>query len=243
MVGAVGSFSTSPASASRCQTAGISRASRKASRRVRASSSGSATAGKCPRSPPHCGGDRDGSQRGRCAARHHPPARAPTTINERGRARDSKSRRIPTVADPPGAWCAPPRDPRQARKRPRWSPPPSDPARRFHRIPSDWRELRESPLSDSNRRPLPYHGRARVSRASTDALERVRHPCKHPQYGVYGYHGRDTAEVDLVDAEWTYCTCPPFSFRISRADTSPARAATRMMVPSAFGPGEPGPRL
>ena len=37
---------------------------------------------------------------------------------------------------------------------------------------------RQSPLSDSNRRPLPYHGRVRVSRAFTDALERARNPCK-----------------------------------------------------------------
>jgi len=66
--------------------------------------------------------------------------------------------------------------------------------------------LRESPVSDSNRRPLPYHGRFRVSRAFTDALRRARNPCKQRQYGVYGRDGRNTVVVDPVDAEWTRCT-------------------------------------
>jgi hypothetical protein len=39
-------------------------------------------------------------------------------------------------------------------------------------------DCRESPLSDSNRRPLPYHGRVGVSRALTDALGRALNPCK-----------------------------------------------------------------
>ena len=61
----------------------------------------------------------------------------------------------------------------------------------------------QSPLSDSNRRPLPYHGRIEVLQAFTDALGRARNPCKQWQYGVYGCGGRDSAVLDLVDAEWT----------------------------------------
>jgi hypothetical protein len=61
----------------------------------------------------------------------------------------------------------------------------------------------QSPLSDSNRRPLPYHGRVRVLRAFTDALRRALNPCKQPQSGLYGCGGRFAVVVDLVDAEWT----------------------------------------
>ena len=82
----------------------------------------------------------------------------------------------------------------------------------------------KSPLSDSNRRPLPYHGRVRVSRAFMNAVERARNPCKFPQCGVYGCGGRFAVVVDLLDAEWTRCA-PPSGFRISRADTGPRRTA------------------
>jgi hypothetical protein len=84
-------------------------------------------------------------------------------------------------------------------------------------------EFAESPLSDSNRRPLPYHGRSGVLRAFTDALGRPRNPCKQSQSGAYGCCGRFTVVVDLVDAEWTRCAQLPV-FRISRADTGPRRA-------------------
>ena len=104
---------------------------------------------------------------------------------------------------------------------------------RSHQKPINGFEQRKtkSPLSDSNRRPLPYHGRVRVLRAFTDALGRARNPCKQPAIGVYGRGGRFTVVVDLVDAEWTRCS-PPFVFRISRADTGPRRAG---------GGGPPGP--
>jgi hypothetical protein len=63
--------------------------------------------------------------------------------------------------------------------------------------------IMQSPLSDSNRRPLPYHGRFTASRAFTDAHERARNPCKQPASGVYGRGGRKTVEVKLVDGKWT----------------------------------------
>src|SRR6185437_16839412 len=81
----------------------------------------------------------------------------------------------------------------------------------------------QSPLSDSNRRPLPYHGRVGVLRAFTDALKRALNPCKSPQCGMYAHGARFALVFDLVDAEWTRCP-PPSGFRISRADTGPRRA-------------------
>ena len=60
-------------------------------------------------------------------------------------------------------------------------------------------EILESPLSDSNRRPLPYHGRVGGLRASIDAHKRARSPCKRgklggrtlcPEYGRCGSDGR-----------------------------------------------------
>ena len=78
----------------------------------------------------------------------------------------------------------------------------------------------ESPLSDSNRRPLPYHGRFAGSRAFTDAYDRARNPCKQAQYGVYGCGGRFTVVVDLVDAERTRCA-RRFVFSDLQADTGP----------------------
>src|SRR6185437_10476372 len=89
----------------------------------------------------------------------------------------------------------------------------------------------QSPLSDSNRRPLPYHGRVGVLRAFTDALRRARNPCKFAQCGMYGRRARFALVFDLVDAEWTRCT-PPFVFLIFRVDTGPRRAG---------GGGPPGP--
>jgi hypothetical protein len=89
----------------------------------------------------------------------------------------------------------------------------------------------ESPLSDSNRRPLPYHGSFRFSRAFTDDLRRAQNPCKELQSGVSGRGGRFAVVVDLVDAEWTRCT-RRLPFRMSRADTGPRRAG---------GGGAPGP--
>lgn len=66
---------------------------------------------------------------------------------------------------------------------------------------------RRSPLSDSNRRLLPYHGRLTGSRASTDARNRARNPCKLLQSRGYGRGRRNTVDVDLVDAEWTRSRC------------------------------------
>ena len=60
------------------------------------------------------------------------------------------------------------------------------------------RDGRQRPLSDSNRRPLPY-GRVGVLRAFTDAHKRTRSPCKSgktkctdvvPEYGRCGSGGR-----------------------------------------------------
>ena len=64
-------------------------------------------------------------------------------------------------------------------------------------------QQKQSPLSDSNRRPLPYHGRVRVSPAFMDAHERTRTTCKSLQTGVYGRGARNTVEVELVDGKWT----------------------------------------
>src|SRR5205085_1287036 len=62
---------------------------------------------------------------------------------------------------------------RSARK---WSPTAVEARRRVTRIPGNQAEP-PSPLSDSNRRPLPYRGRARESRAFTDAREWARNTC------------------------------------------------------------------
>jgi len=72
-----------------------------------------------------------------------------------------------------------------------------------------------SSLFDAKSRPLPYHGRVRVSRPFTDALGRALNPCKVQQCGMYCRGARFALVLDLVDAEWTRCP-PPSGFRISR---------------------------
>ena len=69
-----------------------------------------------------------------------------------------------------------------------YRPQPRRPLPRAHLSPGPRTErlrktsnCRGSPLSDSNRRPLPYHARVRVLQASTDALGRARNPCKQQQ--------------------------------------------------------------
>ena len=110
-----------------------------------------------------------------------------------------------------------------------------------HRAAKKPTNCRQSPLSDSNRRPLPYHGRSGVSRAYSDARERARNPCKQPQSGVCGRRRRNTADADLADAEWTRSR-RPFAFRISRADAGRGRAAAagRSTRPMLAEPGDIG---
>ena len=72
----------------------------------------------------------------------------------------------------------------------RWSAPRVGPP---GQQPANMQALRESPLSDSNRRPLPYHGRTGVFRAFTDAHWRARVACKSPEVGnrsVVGLHNK-----------------------------------------------------
>ncbi len=54
------------------------------------------------------------------------------------------------------------------------------------------------------------------SRTGTKSLQTA-------HYGVYGCDDRNTAVVDLVDADWTRSRCP-LAFLISRADASPRLA-------------------
>jgi hypothetical protein len=84
----------------------------------------------------------------------------------------------------------------------------------------------QSPLSDSNRRPLPYHGRIRVLQAFTDAHTRARNPCKQPQY--------DNMECTAVTADlrslwisWTRSGRAASAFRLPdlQAGAGPVRPA------------------
>jgi hypothetical protein len=100
----------------------------------------------------------------------------------------------------------------------------------------------QSPLSDSNRRPLPYHGRVRVLRAFTDAFEWARNPCKFPQCGVYGRGAPFALVLDLVDAEWTRCT-PLISHRPRTSITRSITASARLSSVTDPRPATSGPAI
>ena len=148
-------------------------------------------------------------------------------------------------AQPPALQgsAQPPCRPPQMQVIPIWRPLPSNPI-----LDAEWtrkpvtgphhghkkpRICRESPLSDSNRRPLPYYGRVRVSRAFTDAVTWALNPCKSPQCGVYGRGARFALVLDLVDAEWTRCT-PPVRLQSfeSRWPQVTAAAVAAIVIPA-----------
>ena len=95
---------------------------------------------------------------------------------------------------------------------------------------ANWDGKHESPLSDSNRRPLPYHGRLRAPRAFTDARKRPRNACIAPK-------AECTAKVAQVRSKWNWWTengRKPVTgrSRISRADVGP----TRLIAGGPLGP-------